>query len=214
MNAYIILLIIFSYLANSFQSPCQGDSGGPLIVSHEDGRKTLEGIFSGGISCGKNTPSWYTRVICHSQSYFFVLASQFVIWITLKHVLFQKKSFYLVFSLFYFYEKKMTEIWKVTSFFFCFFFGLQSQLADIVSIPCTRFYTLTIPQSPPSHLRDYSTCNNASLEFSRNFVSSFDPNEWCLKNGLHSGGLNSVPLDHESSALTTRPGYSPKSNKL
>jgi hypothetical protein len=35
--------------------------------------------------------------------------------------------------------------------------------------------------------------------------SSFDPNEWCLKNGLHSGGLNPGPLGHESSALTTRP---------
>jgi hypothetical protein len=65
-----------------------------------------------------------------------------------------------------------------------------------------RFYKLTIPQSPPSHLRDYSTCNNARLEL---FVPSFDPNEWCLKNGLHSGGLNPGPLGHESSALTTRP---------
>ncbi len=32
-----------------------------------------------------------------------------------------------------------------------------------------------------------------------------DPNEWCLKNGHHSGCLNPGPLDHESSALTTRP---------
>jgi hypothetical protein len=37
------------------------------------------------------------------------------------------------------------------------------------------------------------------------FVPSFDPNEWCLKNGPNSGGLNSGPLGHESSALTTRP---------
>jgi hypothetical protein len=41
--------------------------------------------------------------------------------------------------------------------------------------------------------------------FPQIFVSSFDPNEWCLKNGLHSGGLNPGPLGHESSALTTRP---------
>ncbi len=34
----------------------------------------------------------------------------------------------------------------------------------------------------------------------------FDPNEWCLKNGLHSGDLNPGPLGLESSALTTRPG--------
>ncbi len=33
------------------------------------------------------------------------------------------------------------------------------------------------------------------------FFPSFDPNEWCLKNGLHSGGLNPGPLGLESSAL-------------
>jgi hypothetical protein len=43
------------------------------------------------------------------------------------------------------------------------------------------------------------------LSFSTIFVPSFDPNEWFLKNGLHSGGLNPGPLGHESSALTTRP---------
>jgi len=67
------------------------------------------------------------------------------------------------------------------------------------------FYKPTIPQSPPSQLRDYSTCNNARLEFSTIFVPSFDPNEWYLKNGLHSGGFNPGPLSHESSALTTGP---------
>jgi hypothetical protein len=54
-------------------------------------------------------------------------------------------------------------------------------------------------------LQDYSICNNARLEFSTNFVPSFDPIEWCLKNGLHNGGSNSQPFSHESSALTTRP---------
>ncbi len=33
------------------------------------------------------------------------------------------------------------------------------------------FYKPPIPQSPPSHLRDYSTCNNARLEFFHNFCS-------------------------------------------
>jgi hypothetical protein len=33
----------------------------------------------------------------------------------------------------------------------------------------------------------------------------FDPNEWCLMNGLLSGGLNPQPLSHESSAFATRP---------
>ncbi len=37
------------------------------------------------------------------------------------------------------------------------------------------------------------------------FRRSFDPNQWCVKNGLHNGGLNPGPLGHESSALTTRP---------
>jgi hypothetical protein len=54
-------------------------------------------------------------------------------------------------------------------------------------------------------LQDYSICNNARLEFSTIFVPSFDPIEWCLKNGRHSGGSNSQPFSHKSSALTTRP---------
>ncbi len=90
--------------------------------------------------------------------------------------------------------------------FFLFDFGL-SQLTSLqfIQYPVAGFYKPTIPKSPPSHFRDYSTCKNARLEFSTNFVSRFDPNEWCLKNGLHSGGLNLGPLGHESSALTSRP---------
>ncbi len=61
------------------------------------------------------------------------------------------------------------------------------------------------PQSPPSHLQDYSTCNNARWF---NFFPWFDPKEWCMKNGLHSGGLNPGPLGHESSALPQDHGYS------
>ncbi len=74
-------------------------------------------------------------------------------------------------------------------------FGL-SRLTSLqfIQYHVAGFYKLTIPKSPPSHLRDYSTCNNARLEFSTIFVPSFDPNEWCLKNGLHSGGLNPGPL--------------------
>ena len=48
------------------QGPCKGDSGGPLYVNHGTSSarriQTLEGIISGGLACGKNTPSWYTRV--------------------------------------------------------------------------------------------------------------------------------------------------------
>jgi hypothetical protein len=79
----------------------------------------------------------------------------------------------------------------------CFFFWLDFGLSRLTSLQFFQyhvagFYKPTIPQSPPSHLRDYSTINNARLEFSTIFVPSFDPNEWCLKNGLHSGG----PLGH------------------
>ncbi len=72
-------------------------------------------------------------------------------------------------------------------------FGL-SRLTSLqfIQYHVAGFYKPTIPQStPPFHLRDYSTCNNARLEFFHIFVPSFDPNEWCLKNGLHSGGLTS-----------------------
>ena len=90
--------------------------------------------------------------------------------------------------------------------FFLLDFGL-SQLTSLqfIQYHVAGFYKPTIPQSPPSHLQDYSICNNARLKFSTIFVPSFDPNEWCLKNGFHNGGLNSRPLGHESSALTTRP---------
>ncbi len=93
---------------------------------------------------------------------------------------------------------------KVNIFFFAF--G-RSQLTNLQFILCyvAGFYKPAIPQGPPSHLQDYSTCNNARLELSTMFVPSFDPNELCMKNGPHSGGSNSQPFSHESSALTTRP---------
>jgi hypothetical protein len=36
------------------------------------------------------------------------------------------------------------------------------------------------------------------------FLQAFDSNEWYMKNGLLTGGLNLRPLSHEP-ALTTRP---------
>ena len=53
------------------QGPCEGDSGGPLFVDHQvqgQKRQTVEGIVSGGLSCGKNIPAWYTRVGIWLQS--------------------------------------------------------------------------------------------------------------------------------------------------
>ncbi len=109
-------------------------------------------------------------------------------------------------------NRKLLNVISIFFIFFYFFFvvvvGLWSQLAkslQFIQYHVAGFYKLTIPQSPPSSLRDYRTCNNARLEFSTIFVPSFDPNEWCRKNGLHSGGLNPGPLGHESSTLTTRP---------
>jgi hypothetical protein len=32
------------------------------------------------------------------------------------------------------------------------------------------------------------------LIFTQFLLPCFDPNEWCMKNGLHSGGLNPRPL--------------------
>ncbi len=95
----------------------------------------------------------------------------------------------------------------ITIFFFLEF-GL-SRLTSLQFFLCrvAGFYKPTIPQSPPSNFWDYSTFNNARLEFSTIFVPCFDPNDWCLKNGLHSGSLNPGPLGHKSSALTTRPVF-------
>ncbi len=94
----------------------------------------------------------------------------------------------------------------ITSKSFFWGFGI-SQLTRLqfIHYHVARFYKPTIPQRPPSHLRDYSICNNARLIFTWFLIQAFDPNEWGLKNGFHSWGLNPGPLGHESSALTTRP---------
>ncbi len=59
--------------------------------------------------------------------------------------------------------------------FFLFFlldFGLSRLTSlQLIQYHVTGFYKPTIPQSPPSHLRDYSTCNNARLEFVHNSCS-------------------------------------------
>ncbi len=121
--------------------------------------------------------------------------------------------FWFIFYVFFCLKKVNIEKYRFLFYKFTysiFFFVLDFGLSWLTSLQFIQynvagFYKPTIPQSPPSHLQDYSTCNNARLESSTIFVPSFDPNEWCLKNGLHSGGLNPGPLGHESSALTTGP---------
>jgi len=50
-------------------------------------------------------------------------------------------------------------------------FGL-SRLTSLqfIQYHVAGFYKPTIPQSPPSHLQDYSICNNARLEFFPQFL--------------------------------------------
>ncbi len=66
-------------------------------------------------------------------------------------------------------------------------FGL-SRLTSLQFILChaAGFYQPTIPQNLPSHLKDYSTCNNARLEFFNNFCSKswtkwMVPEKWFLQ---------------------------------
>ncbi len=53
--------------------------------------------------------------------------------------------------------------------FLCFFNFGRSGLTSLqfIQYHVAGFYKLTIPQSPPSHLWDYSICDNARLEFSQ-----------------------------------------------
>jgi hypothetical protein len=82
--------------------------------------------------------------------------------------------------------------------FFCGSLVLVSWQAFISSfVMKLDFYKPTVLKVHPP--------NTARLISTQYLLPCFDPNEWCMKNGLHSGGLNSQPLSHESLALTTRP---------
>ena len=134
-----------------------------------------------------------------------------------EHFIEQQKSQLKIDIYFCFYLEQSSCVQESSLSFESTFLGLWSQSAykpTIHSVPCSWIYKPTIPQSPSSHLQDYSICNNARLEFSTSFVQIFDPIEWCLKNGLHSGGSNSQPFTCGSSALTTRPHYSKALNLL
>ncbi len=76
-------------------------------------------------------------------------------------------------------------------------FGL-SQLTSLQFIQF-RFLSQTFLKVHPP------ICRITAYATMPGLVPCFEPNEWCLKNGLHSGGLNPGPLCHESPVLTTRP---------
>jgi len=94
--------------------------------------------------------------------------------------------------------------YKQHDFFFFWSLGLVSWQAFISSLDSyeTGFYKPTVLKVHLPFLEDYSICNNARLISTQFLLPYF---EWCMKNGLHSGGLNPRPLSHESSAITTRP---------
>jgi hypothetical protein len=78
---------------------------------------------------------------------------------------------------------------KVTLFFFV---GIWSWLADKLHFILSYeagFYKPTFLKVHPPFLQDYSICNYARLISTQFLLQAFDPNEWCLKNGLLSGGF-------------------------
>ncbi len=86
-----------------------------------------------------------------------------------------------------------------------FFVGVWSWLADKLFFILSNEVGSWILKVHPPFFQEYSICNNARLISTQFFLPCFDPNEWCLKNGLRNGELNPQPLSHESSALTTIP---------
>jgi len=91
-------------------------------------------------------------------------------------------------------------------------FGLSRLTSlQLIQYHVAGFYKPTIPQSPPSHLRDYSMCNNARLEFLPQFLyqALIQMNgAWKMvssvgvwTHNLLVMSLLPLPLDH---------GYSPK----
>jgi hypothetical protein len=69
-------------------------------------------------------------------------------------------------------------------------FGLGLLTSFISSLVMKLDFITNHPQSRPSLLQDYSICNNARLISAQFLLKAFDPIEWCLKNGLLSGGSN------------------------
>ncbi len=73
-------------------------------------------------------------------------------------------------------------------------FGLSLLTSLQFILDGAGFYKPTIPQSPPSHLQDYSTCNNARLEFSTILFQALVQMNSAWKIVSIAGGLNPGPL--------------------
>jgi hypothetical protein len=103
-------------------------------------------------------------------------------------------SFSLSFSLSIFLPIR-DSCWGVNNYLLeiYFLFLLLSQLADkltIHSLPCSWIFRgQPFLKVHPPICRCTLHATMPGSEFSTNFVPSFDPNEWCLKNGLHIRGL-------------------------
>ncbi len=111
---------------------------------------------------------------------------------------------------------KKIKVWPELPCFLGFFLqllgGIFSSSIDLwnwSTIPPQSAYSLDAdiyvnhPQSlPPPHLQDYSICNSARWF---NLFPWFDPNEWCMINGLLSGGSEPRTSRSWVFCLTTRP---------
>ena len=85
------------------------------------------------------------------------------------------------------HEVYSKDMYVVDNFFWLDFCLSQLTSLQFILNHVTGFYKQPFLKVHPP----ICICNYDRLEFSTNFVSSFDPNKWCLKNGLHSGDSNS-----------------------
>jgi len=97
---------------------------------------------------------------------------------------------------------------KTDFFFFIGNLVLVSWQAFISSL-CMKLDFISLPSSkstlPFAWLQHMQQCN-ARLISTRFLLPCFDPNEWCIKNVLHSVGLNPRPFSNESSGLNCHEG--------
>ena len=125
----------------------------------------------------------------------------------LKKTLLSKNLTILDFQIILF-QMKTEQLFQV---FYCFVFFVElwswsASCWSLIMKLLPDLYMPTVLKVHPSicGITAYVTMQGR-LELSIIYFCSrhFDPNEWCMKNGLLSVGLNPRPLHHKSSALTT-----------